>query len=157
RSLNWREDRHGPYHDLAVQVSGPICAELQRHLSERWNALSSLPLPDPRPPWDSQGGHAVYLSRTQQAEAGQGDRVVREIEFLLRDLIASAEHSLVLEGQYFWSRMITEFLISKMHAMRGQRFELTLVLAELARSRSFTRKMAPYEMKLLERLQDAAE
>jgi phosphatidylserine/phosphatidylglycerophosphate/cardiolipin synthase-like enzyme len=159
RSLNWREDRHGPYHDLAVQISGPICGELQNHLKLRWDTLSSIPFPSPRRSHSANAGHAVYLSRTlaDSPETSSSPRIVREIEFLFRELIGKAQQSIWLEGQYFWSRMITDLLTAKMHAMRGKDFEITLVLAELARAPSFTRKMAAYEMNLLKALQEAAE
>lgn len=151
RSLDWKKDCHGPYHDLAVQVAGPICEVLREHLEKRWRSLSSLHFPGPVRTGLHEGvGHAVFLSRT-----AAGPRLVREIEFLFRDLIASAEHRIILEGQYFWSRRLTDMLVAKMHAM-PKGFEIVIVLADLDRARSFTRKMATYEMTLLERLESAA-
>ena len=85
-----------------------------------------------------------------------GSPLVREIEFLFRDLIRSARKRIILEGQYYWSPQINDLLIAKVLEMAGTDFELVLVLADLTRTKSLTRLMAPYETKLLERLETAA-
>lgn len=166
RSLDLREESHGPYHDLAVEVTGPVCGELQRHVGERWRAISSIPFPDPPPPGPPSGdGFPVLFSRTlsridRMLEGKRAPPIVREIEFLFRDLIRGAKRRVILEGQYYWSREINDFLIAKMHSEarkpREQPFEIYLILADLTRTRSLTRLMAPYELGLLEQLEQAA-
>jgi phosphatidylserine/phosphatidylglycerophosphate/cardiolipin synthase-like enzyme len=161
RSRDWKQERHGPYHDIAVQVTGPICQILQEHVAMRWSTISTVPFP--RVPHTDSGtrpdsGHTVYFSRTlSEVERMPKKRgMVREVEFLFRDLIQSAKKRIILEGQYYWSNVISDMLISKVHAMRGQDFELILVLAELQWIRSLTRYMMPYELSLMHKLASAA-
>jgi phosphatidylserine/phosphatidylglycerophosphate/cardiolipin synthase-like enzyme len=164
RSLDLKEEHHGPYHDLAVQVSGPICLEFHRHIADRWELISSIPFP-PEPRFSQNArhpqhasGHAVYFSRTLariDIERGQ-HHVVREVEFLYRDLIERAQKRLILEGQYYWSREFNDLLIRKIQKMRGQDFEIFLILADLRKAKSLTRVMSQYELRLLDRLEIAA-
>ncbi|MGZ3688101.1 MAG: phospholipase D-like domain-containing protein, partial [Bdellovibrionota bacterium] len=159
RSLSWKSENHGPYHDLAVQVTGQVVGVIQAHVARRWGELSSIPFPAPEPTGEVHGGHRVYVSRTQAGvDAGAtGTPIVREIEFLYRDLIESAEHQILIEGQYYWSRQIHDLLEAKIHRMRGRRdFKIIVVLADLKEAKSFTRHLAPYEHSLLERLEKAA-
>jgi phospholipase D1/2 len=166
RSLNLSnpcKEEHGPYHDLAVQVTGPVCAKLQEHLVRRWQSLSSIPFPgsafqeDPKNP--TQSGQAVYVSRTiclTGAPTPRSRPLIREIEFLFRDLIASARHRILIEGQYYWSELINDMLIAKINQMAGKDFEVLLILAKLQTVQSLSRKMSGYELALLSRLRDAA-
>jgi phosphatidylserine/phosphatidylglycerophosphate/cardiolipin synthase-like enzyme len=162
RSLSGTEDPHGPYHDLSVKLTGPICRILHKNLALRWQALSSISLPPPAPLPAGQkyepgpGDQALYVSRTT-VDVDASVKMVREIEFLFRDLVRLAERRIVIEGQYFWSQKITDILTGKMRAMRGKPFELVIILAELAACQSLTSKMALYENLLLERLYFAAE
>lgn len=162
RSLDWKKEKHGPYHDLGVQVSGAVCRVIQEHIARRWRELSRIPFPDPPSSSPKPGNrgkvHTVYVSRTvAKVDSGiNSTPIVREIEFLFRDLIRAARHRLVLEGQYYWSREINDLLITKMHEMRNQDFEIILVLAYLKEVNSLTRSMSRYEMKLLEQLEQAA-
>lgn len=159
RSLDLKKEHHGPYHDLAVQVSGPICAEIHRHIAERWELISGIPFPkEPRFPQNTNG-HAVYLSRTLariDLERGQ-PHLIREIEFLYRDLIEHAQKRLILEGQYYWSREFNDLLIRKINRMKGRDFEIILILADLRKVKSLTRVMTQYELRLLDKLYVAAK
>lgn len=165
RSLDLKKECHGPYHDLAVQITGPICAEIHKHIKGRWEAVSSVSFPDPirepiRGPVSEPTfpGHLVYLSRTIADTDSKFNKTttVREVEFLFRDLVRTAKHRIVLEGQYYWSEVFNDLLISKIHQMRGTSFELILILAELEDIKSLTRFMSDYELKLLSKLQIAA-
>ncbi len=161
RSLNWSGEHHGPYHDLAVQVTGPICAGIHDHIAARWRALSSISFPDSysfKVLSSDSIGHSVYLSRTiaQVEHPLRGSSMVREVEFLFRDLIQAAENRIILEGQYYWSQIVNDLLISKIHQMKGKDFEIILVLADLQPIRSWTRYMMAYELELLNKLQIAA-
>jgi phosphatidylserine/phosphatidylglycerophosphate/cardiolipin synthase-like enzyme len=159
RSLDLKEEHHGPYHDLAVQVSGPICLEIHRHIAERWERISSIPFPqEPKFPQNASG-HSVYFSRTLariDIERGQ-PHVTREVEFLYRELIDRAQKRLILEGQYYWSREFNDLLIRKIQKMRGRDFEIILILADLRKVKSLTRVMTQYELRLLDRLVVAAQ
>jgi hypothetical protein len=82
---------------------------------------------------------------------------IREIEFLFRDLIIGARERIVMEGQYYWSQELNDLLIEKMHQMRGKDFEIVLILADISKIKSLTRKMASYEARLLEELTAASQ
>lgn len=163
RSLNRREENHGPYHDLAVQVSGPICTEIQKHIERRWKAISTISFPESRcfPGYkmNVSGAHQVYVSRTiaQIDYFPKEYSVIREVEFLFRDLIEAAEHRIILEGQYYWSKIINDLLISKMHRMAGKNFEIILILADLEKIKSLTRHMMSFELTLLRQLELVAQ
>ena len=96
RSLDGKQETHGPYHDLAVELTGPVCAELHEHVAQRWRAATTLPFPpSPQPHLtskeDSTPGHTVYFSRTYVDPSHS--TLIREIEFLYRDLIQSARQA----------------------------------------------------------------
>jgi phosphatidylserine/phosphatidylglycerophosphate/cardiolipin synthase-like enzyme/uncharacterized membrane protein YdjX (TVP38/TMEM64 family) len=164
RSLDWKREHHEPYHDLAVQVKGPVVAELHEHVAERWRRLSTVPFVEPAssPALHGDSGHRVYISRTlAMIDAGDAaiehhHPITREIEFMFRDLIRLAERELVFEGQYYWSSEINQWLIDKMHAMRGRDFTIFLALADLRTLKSLTRHMAEYQGGLLAALDCAA-
>lgn len=160
RSLDRTKEKYGPYHDIAVQVTGPICAEIQEHIGDRWETLSSVPFPEPRRDLAprAHSGHSVYISRTMAApDAGEkGVPFIRETEFLFRELIRSAERRLILEGQYYWSTQINDLLIAKMKEMRGKNFEINLILSDLKTVKSLTRHMAVHEMRMLKSLETTA-
>jgi phospholipase D1/2 len=154
RSLQGKMENHGPYHDIAVQVTGPICGEIQNHIRSRWEAISSIAFPSTRA-FAGQSGHEVYLSRTFANVDGRKP-LTREIEFLFRDLIRSAEKRILLEGQYYWSQEVNELLIAKMAEKAGTDFELVLVLADIRKLKSLTQRMSLYELQLLQELELAA-
>ena len=155
RSLDWKAENHGPYHDMAVQVTGEACIDIHRHVERRWKAISSIPFPRAATDQRPSQGHLVYISRTV-ANDPPGRPIVREIEFLFRDLIQAATKRIILEGQYFWSTEMNDLLITKLQEMRGTGFELIIILSELRQVKSFTRVMAQHQMKLLEQLRTAA-
>jgi phospholipase D1/2 len=168
RSLEWKSERHGPYHDVAVQVTGPVCAQIQEHVRSRWEAISSIPFPEtPRFFQPTRNAHGVYISRTLvDVDAGSTKPVTREIEFLFRDLIQLAERRIILEGQYYWSKEINNLLIAKMRAKMPENtqatqksnapFEIILILADIQQLRALTQQMSFYELKLLEKLDQTA-
>lgn len=160
RSLNWRSEHHGPYHDVAVQVTGPVAQVVQDHIRNRWKAISSIPFPKPLSIGASRrrnGGHLVYVSRTfAEIEVLSRGSIVREIEFLFRDLIQTARQRIVLEGQYYWSPEINDMLIAKAHEMAGKDFEIILILTDLSSLKALTNQLSLFELKLLEKLETAA-
>ena len=159
RSLDGKRENHGPYHDLAVQVTGPICVHIQKHIERRWVSLSSVPFPCRPEEVQDTSGHSVYLSRTI-ASVDQGPDqigITREIEFLFKDLIQAAQDRIILEGQYFWSEAVNDLLIAKMYEKAGQKFEVIVILAELQPIQSLTRYMMPYELFLIKKLQSASD
>lgn len=164
RSLHWQEEAHGPYHDAAVQVTGPVCRQMLEHVERRWTTLTSIPFPSSKELAKAEkgragGGHRVYISRTiASVDAGErGVPLIREIEFLFLDLIRRARRRILIENQYYWSERINDRLILKMEEMAGQDFEIILILADMAKVDSPTKHMAVHELKLLKKLKEAAK
>jgi phosphatidylserine/phosphatidylglycerophosphate/cardiolipin synthase-like enzyme len=154
RSLDWRREKHGPYHDLAVQVTGPVCGEILRHVGRRWRQLSSVPFPEPARGRTAVrgGGHRVLLSRTLVSPE---DPIVRDVEFLFRDLLRTARRRILLEGQYWWSRRVNEWLIEAMRR-RGPGLEVLIVLADLGKLKALSSQMSAHELGLVAELQAVA-
>ncbi|MBG0827683.1 phospholipase [Planomonospora sp. ID67723] len=119
-----------PWHDVQVMIQGPAVGEVEKVFCERWqdpapetrHPIKRLrdhfarmddepPLPDPGPPPEPVGTHAVQLLRTYPHRrsaypfAPQGERsVARAYHKVLR-----AARSLVyLEDQYLWSTEVIE-------------------------------------------------
>ena len=158
RSLNGRIEKHGPYHDLAVQVTGPVVEQIQRHIHDRWVRLSSVPFPETHV-HGLKRGHPVLLSRTMAAvDADEGKVPVRrEIEFLFKDLLRSAQRRIIIEGQYYWSAEMNDLLITKIHEMRGRPFKVFVILADLNQLKALSRQMSAHELRLIQKLESAAE
>ncbi len=160
RSLNLKHEHHGPYHDVGVQVSGPVCTEIHRHIEHRWRTLSSLSFPPPSQETTEtiHESHRVYVSRTLSSVDAEETphTIVRECEFLFLELIAIAKKRLILEGQYFWSERICDALIAKIEEMRGTDFQIYLILAHIADFTALGKQMGYWELRLLEKLEDAA-
>ena len=156
RSLDWREEHHGPYHDMAVRVTGPVCREIQSHIAARWQVLSTLPFPKPpdEQTHEIEPGHVVYLSRT--LAKNDETSIVREIEFLTQALVAKAEHRIFMEGQYYWSEKFNDLLIAKIHESKRP-LEIYIILADIQKLNSLTKMMAAHQFRLLSKLQIAAE
>ncbi len=166
RSLNLNQENHGPYHDLAVQLKGAVCGELQAHVAKRWNQLSWVPFPtSPETQLTSDSlrtfekTHEIYLSRTFVPISRNllFSPLTREIEFLFRDLIQGAKKWITIEGQYYWSKHVNDLLIAKIHEMDSKGFEITLILADLAHVKSLTYCMTTFELSLLRKLEVAAK
>jgi len=157
RSLTLLKEEHGPYHDVAVQVSGPVVQAIESHIESRWRLLSSIPTPEKnktRPPFAQD--HSVYLSRTLSQVDPSPTALVREVEFLFRDLIQSAQKNIVLEGQYYWSREVNALLIKKMRERAGSGFKIVMILAEMSRFKTLVKLMSAHEASLLAELMDVA-
>ncbi|MCM2323687.1 MAG: phospholipase D-like domain-containing protein [Oligoflexia bacterium] len=161
RSLDGKAEKHGPYHDLAIEVRGPVCGEIHKHVARRWRTMSEIPFPPaPEPPAVSPAAALpVLVSRTiPSLDPALGrEPIVREVEFLFRDLIRSARKRIIIEGQYYWSKLLNDLLIAQMHRRRGQGFEVFLILAELSTIKSPSRRMTAYQNGLIELLERAAE
>ncbi|MBU6374760.1 MAG: hypothetical protein KGQ59_02080 [Bdellovibrionales bacterium] len=160
RSLDRHHEVHGPYHELGVQVSGPICSLIHQHLRRRWRLLSTIPFPDPMialPEHTPEQGHRVWLSRTRSSvDPGESHHpIVREIEFLFRDLILNAQSEIWMEGQYFWSRHVASALQQRIQRATTP-LKITLILADLSNLKMLAARMSGYQAQLLAELERAA-
>jgi phosphatidylserine/phosphatidylglycerophosphate/cardiolipin synthase-like enzyme len=171
RSLDRKQEAYGPYHELGVRLSGPTCSLLLQHCARRWRKVSSIPAPELRPHQtpkpdstlvsglaQSSESRLVWISRTRSSiDPDEPQRpLIREIEFLFRDLILSAKHEIWLEGQYFWSKQVAQALLQKISSAR-QELRITLILADLSHLRFLPARMAWFQANLLAQLQRAAQ
>lgn len=166
RSLKRRTEDYGPYHELGVQVTGPVCMLLNHHIRRRWRRLSTIPLPEwSGPPFGSEarhhpsppGYHRVWISRTSSSiDAGEAHHpITREVEFLFQELIRGARHDIWIEGQYFWSRHVKEHLIDRIRRAT-EKLRITIILADLSHLQFLPARMAWYQAHLLADLERAA-
>jgi len=175
RSLNRRSEKHGPYHDRAVEVEGDIVEVLYRHAHQRWARASGIPFPQIHfeKSLHPQKKHQIYFSRTasypknsfhfsrrnKQKNKNRTRRldIIKENERLHLTLIRLAQHELVIEGQYYWSKRINRALIRRLYQRAGSSFQVTLILTDLTQLRALTRQMAAHGYYLLSELQTACE
>ncbi len=152
-----RRTKHGfakadlPHHDVGVQVTGPVVADIYRQIRERWDRVSRQPLPEPRTPPSSPPDaqlHNVLRSRTEAPLLRS--RITREIEHCFRWLIAQAKDHILIENQYYWSPELHEVLIAKLRSTPQLR--LTLILPFPIIYAGLARLMEHYELELLAQL-----
>lgn len=130
RSLKHDQEEHYPYHDMSVVIEGEGAADLVEYVEARWSALSSVPFPA-RPRMarsEGTGEHKILMSRTKASVDMRRPLIVRETEFLMRDLVRATRHELVIEQQYYWSEFMNMQLIALMQARQGQGLRIFLVV-----------------------------
>ncbi|NDD92826.1 hypothetical protein EBZ37_12145, partial [bacterium] len=160
RSLDRHQEDYGPYHELGVQVSGPVCLLIHQHIRRRWRLLSSIPFPEAiEDPSNlaAESGHHVWMSRTRSCvDPGEAHRpIIREVEFLFLELISRAEKEIWLEGQYFWSRHVARALQARILQATSP-LRITLIIADLSHLKLLPARMAEYQAHLLAELQRSA-
>lgn len=126
-SMDARYGRRPPWHDAALELRGPVVADLLAVFAERWNDPHPLdrrtpyrmllqrlarmprhpkPLPDAAPPPPHAGPHAVQLLRTYGVKhppfpfAPTGERSVARA---YTKAFARARSLIYIEDQYLWS------------------------------------------------------
>lgn len=123
-----------PFHDMQMLVDGKAAAALAELARYRWDQVdgeAAPPInPGPRDPWPSHvhprfNNLDVAISRTFP-EYGQRTKPIREVEQLFVDLIASAEHFIYFENQYFTSTRIANAVIKRLQTASGP--EIVIVL-----------------------------
>ena len=134
-----RHDPNGaayrPFHDVQAVVTGTTAADLRKLVSLRWENATGDPLPD----LDSAGdGKALWPNglavRARDAEVAiartwtgaDGSVRITEVEQLYVDMIATAEHSIYIENQYFTSVSISDALADRLNDEDGP--EIVIVL-----------------------------
>jgi len=133
-SMDSRYGKQPPWHDAALELRGPVVADLLSVFAERWNdpgpldrhtpyrmllqRLAHMPrhpksLPDAAPPPPRAGPHAVQLLRTYGvkrppfpfAPAGE-----RSIARAFEKAFARARSLIYIEDQYLWSTEVAATL-----------------------------------------------
>ncbi len=162
RSLDHQSDSYGPYHELGLELSGPVCLELLKHIESRWRLLSTIPLlvEADRNQLSLLAPTQIHLSRTHSE---LDEPLTREVEFLFEFLIRSAKSRIWLEGQYFWSERVAHALLAKMksHVQSSHPssdnepgpLRITITLADNSLLRGLSRMMIPHQTRLLAELQ----
>jgi phospholipase D1/2 len=95
---------------------------------------------------------ALALSRTDPRQTGS----VREVEQLLVDAIAAAEHCVYLETQYFSSQRIFRALVSRMQAVGRPKLEIVVVVNERAEAIKEELTVGLRQAEILENLREVA-
>lgn len=154
RSLRHDRDLHQPYHDVIAEVNGEAAADLVEHVGGRWRALSSVPFPSrPRLARGEGGGrHQLLISRTRARVGTERPLLIRETEFLFRELIQKAERQVVIEQQYYWSYSFNDALVRLMHRRAGSGLKIFLAVpAPIGGSLAF-RMMGVVQTQLVDEL-----
>jgi phosphatidylserine/phosphatidylglycerophosphate/cardiolipin synthase-like enzyme/uncharacterized membrane protein YdjX (TVP38/TMEM64 family) len=120
----WRRDTSGkpyrPFHDVQAMVEGPAARVLSDIVRDRWRCVTGETLEPARAtgdlwPADAQPDFVdtpVGFARTQPEIREYKE--VREVERLFLDSIATAEHSLYIENQFFASSAMADAIARRM-------------------------------------------
>jgi phosphatidylserine/phosphatidylglycerophosphate/cardiolipin synthase-like enzyme len=133
-TMDSRYGKRPPWHDAALELHGPVVADLLAVFAERWNDPHPLdrrtpyrmllqrlahmprrptPLPETAPPPPPAGPHAVQLLRTYGVKrppfpfAPAGERSVARAH---AKAFARARSLIYIEDQYLWSREVAATL-----------------------------------------------
>jgi phosphatidylserine/phosphatidylglycerophosphate/cardiolipin synthase-like enzyme len=134
-------DLQKPYHDVMAYCTGPVVRSIERLFCERWQRATGEALalpPASGTPIEHVPGRAlelavpvqcseVAISLTFGEHEASGTPKVEQIKALHEDAIASAEHLIYIETQYFTSRAIYAALVERLKADRSK-LEVVVVL-----------------------------
>jgi phosphatidylserine/phosphatidylglycerophosphate/cardiolipin synthase-like enzyme len=117
------------WHDTAVQLEGPIVADVARHFAMRWRETADEDLPAPATLPEVEGGLEAQLVRTVPERlydsCRHGEWSI--LESYLRALRA-AERFIYLESQFLWSPEICFVLAEKLRRPPSDDFRVIVVL-----------------------------
>jgi phosphatidylserine/phosphatidylglycerophosphate/cardiolipin synthase-like enzyme len=116
------------WHDVTSRVRGPAVADVSRHVTQRWEAVTGERLEAPAT--DPGGGDVeLQIVRTVPENlydfAPRGD--FRIIEAYLRAL-RTAQHLVYLENQFLWSPEIANILAGKLRRPPTDEFRVVIML-----------------------------
>jgi len=150
-----------PYHDVQFMVSGAIAGALGDLARERWHTATGEKLATPAPPADHDPWPGEITPGLTDVQAGiartrpefDGGEAVREVEQLLLDAIAAAEHTIYIENQYFTADSVGTALRERLAADTGP--EIIVILPEQTVGWLSQNTMDVLRERLLKRLQAA--
>jgi phosphatidylserine/phosphatidylglycerophosphate/cardiolipin synthase-like enzyme/uncharacterized membrane protein YdjX (TVP38/TMEM64 family) len=150
-----------PYHDVQLMVSGAIAGALGDLARERWRTATGEELAAPatpanHDPWPGEivpelTDVAVGIARTRPEY--DGEKAVQEVEQLLLDAIAAAQHTIYIENQYFTAHRIGNALLERLGEDSGP--EIVVILPEQTVGWLSQNTMDVLRERLLKRLQAA--
>jgi phosphatidylserine/phosphatidylglycerophosphate/cardiolipin synthase-like enzyme len=116
------------WHDVAMELRGPIVADVAEHLRFRWHEVTGERLA-PVPAADPVGDATVQLAATipDRIYRGRPEGAFRVLEAYTRAL-RSAERLIYLENQFLWSPEIVAILSDKLTHPPSDSFRLVLLL-----------------------------
>ena len=129
----WDRDQHEPrgslgWHDVAIELHGPVVADVAEHFRQRWQEAAGEALALPVPP-PAAGEVEVQLLRTVPERtydfAPRGE--FRILEAYVRAL-RSARHLIYLENQFLWSTEIGQILMDKLRNPPTEQLRIVLLL-----------------------------
>lgn len=116
------------WHDVAVQLRGPVVADVAQHFNDRWREIAEETLPTPTPP-EPAGELDVQMVRTVPEKTydflPRGEFTI--LQAYVRALRA-AEHFIYLENQFLWSPEIVDVLADKLEHPPTDDFRVLLLL-----------------------------
>lgn len=113
------DEDHGPWHDAAMAMQGPVATALSDFAEARWNRAGGKDMVRPGTSDCWPGGLAadfrnvpIAIARTTPDMDDQDE--IREIEALYLDIIKTAKHYIYAESQYFASRKIASAIARRL-------------------------------------------
>lgn len=116
------------WHDAAVELRGPVVADVAAHFAARWTEVAEEAISPPSPPKPA-GDVTVQLTRTvpehtyRFAPSGKFGITETYLKALQR-----AEHLIYLENQFLWSTEVVDLLCAKLRNPPRDGFRVLLVL-----------------------------
>jgi phosphatidylserine/phosphatidylglycerophosphate/cardiolipin synthase-like enzyme len=130
-------ENYEPYHDIQSIHSGPVAWELTKLFERRWVHAGGLELSlSPPPDFDDWpvgktlplAAKKVAISVTRAQTLVPMLEPLMHIRQLFLDAIASAEHLIYMESQYFTSQAVFQALNQRMTDLTRPRLEIVLIL-----------------------------
>ena len=148
--MDSRYGQRPPWHDAALELRGPVVADVLAVFAERWNDPHALdrrtpyrmllqrlarmprhpkPLPETAPPPPPAGPHAVQLLRTYGVKrppfpfAPEGERSIARG---YAKAFAQARSLIYIEDQYLWSREVAQGIAAALE--RHQELQVIIVV-----------------------------
>jgi phosphatidylserine/phosphatidylglycerophosphate/cardiolipin synthase-like enzyme len=117
------------WHDVTSRVRGPAVADVSRHVTQRWQAVTGERLEAHAADLEGAGDVDLQIVRTVPEKiydfAPRGD--FRIIEAYLRAL-RTAQHLVYLENQFLWSPEIANILAGKLRRPPTDEFRVVIML-----------------------------
>ncbi|HEY0816214.1 MAG TPA: phospholipase D family protein [Pseudonocardia sp.] len=116
------------WHDAAVELTGPVVADVARHFVHRWGEVTGEVLPEPPTPQPT-GDVDVQIARTvpERTYRFAHGGVFAALDGYLRAL-RQAQQLIYLENQFLWSGEVTAVLADKLAHPPSDTFRVVLVL-----------------------------